>query len=90
MSEILEKVIIEDYLYELNEDRIAKFPLEDRDRSKLLVVNRADNSIEHKNFYNLIEYIPQDSLLVWNDTKVIPARIPVKKSRAAAKRSFCY
>jgi len=65
----------DDFDYELPEELIAQTPLEKRDSSKLLVVDRKTNNIEHKYFNNIIDYLEKDDILVINDTKVIPARL---------------
>lgn len=67
------------FRYQLPEESIAKYPLDQRDGSKLLVANPKQLTIKHSNFYRLAEYIPQRSLLVRNDTKVITARLLMKK-----------
>ncbi len=74
MSAISPKDIrIEEYDYALPEDRIAKLPLEERDQSKLLLYQ--NSNISHAIFKNLPEYLPESALLVFNDTKVIHARL---------------
>jgi S-adenosylmethionine:tRNA ribosyltransferase-isomerase len=65
----------EDFNYDLPEKLIAQTPLEKRDSSRLMVVDRKTNSIEHKHFTNIIDYLQKDDILVINDTKVIPARL---------------
>jgi S-adenosylmethionine:tRNA ribosyltransferase-isomerase len=64
---------IDDYTYDLPEHRIAKFPLEERDASKLLLYKQGD--ISHTEFRDLPEQLPEGSLLLFNDTKVIHARL---------------
>ncbi|HQQ93706.1 MAG TPA: S-adenosylmethionine:tRNA ribosyltransferase-isomerase [Bacteroidia bacterium] len=64
---------MEDYTYDLPEDRIAKFPLAERERSKLLVYRKG--SIQEDLFLNLAGHLDKDSLLLFNSTRVIPARI---------------
>ena len=65
----------EDFNYELPGELIAQTPLEKRDESRLLVLDKNDGSIEHKMFYDIIDYLNPGDALVINDTKVIPARI---------------
>ncbi len=72
--------------YDLPENRIAKFPLEDRSASKLLYYKRG--SIEHHSFTSIPELIPDRSLLVFNNTKVIPARILFYKESGAKIEIF--
>jgi S-adenosylmethionine:tRNA ribosyltransferase-isomerase len=66
------EINLREYEYTLPEERIAKFPLEKRDSSKLL--HFRDGQIRHFQFYDLPELLADDTLLVYNDTKVIPAR----------------
>lgn len=70
-----------DFWYELPEDRIAKFPLAQRDTSKLLWYR--DQEIQHHQFIDLPSFIPSDSLLVFNNTKVIPARLFFQRQTGA-------
>lgn len=72
---------IEEYNYELPEERIAKFPLDQRSKSKLLVWEKG--KISHTVFDQATEHIPADSLLVFNDTKVIAARLLFQKTTGA-------
>ncbi len=64
-----------DFYYDLPEELIAQDPLEKRSDSRLMVVGREDGSIEHKHFYDIIDYLKPGDCLVINDTKVIPARL---------------
>lgn len=64
-----------DYDYHLPEELIGQSPREPRDHSKLLVINREKQSVEHKKFYDIIDYLKSGDVLVRNSTKVIPARI---------------
>jgi S-adenosylmethionine:tRNA ribosyltransferase-isomerase len=66
---------VELYDYELPKELIAKYPIEPRDHSRLMVLNRATKEIKHDYFYNLPEYLQEGDLLVLNNTKVIPARL---------------
>lgn len=81
------EINLETYNYLLPEDRIAKFPKENRSASKLLVYQNEE--IQHDTFSNIIKYIPQNSLLVFNDTKVIQARLDFYKSSGAKIEIFC-
>jgi len=76
---------LSDFDYELPEELIAQYPLEKRDHSKLMVVHRKDGKIEHKRFYNIIEYLRPGDLIVINETKVFPARLFAVKDRTDAK-----
>jgi S-adenosylmethionine:tRNA ribosyltransferase-isomerase len=66
---------IEDYDYNLPDELIAQVPLPDRDRSRLLVVDRSAGSIKDRRFLDLPELLLPGDLLVVNDTKVVPARL---------------
>lgn len=80
------KIDLREYEYTLPEDRIAKFPLEKRDDSKLLHVK--DGKVEHLHFYNLPDLLPTNALLVYNDTKVIPARLIFQRETGARIEIF--
>ena len=80
-------IAISDFDYPLSEDRIAKYPLQQRDQAKLLVLQ--DNKISQKHFYDLPSLLPQDTLLVCNDTKVVHARILFKKDSGSTIEIFC-
>ena len=64
-----------DFDFELDESLIAQHPEDKRSESKLMVINRKDDTIEHKKFYNIIDYLNPGDVLVVNDSKVIPARL---------------
>lgn len=64
-----------DYDYNLPEELIGQKPAEPRDSSRLMLVNRKNNSVEHKKFHDIIDYLEKGDILVRNSTKVIPARI---------------
>ncbi|HIU09774.1 MAG TPA: tRNA preQ1(34) S-adenosylmethionine ribosyltransferase-isomerase QueA [Candidatus Avidehalobacter gallistercoris] len=66
---------LEEFVYDLPERLIAQTPVEPRDASRLLVLHRADGNIEHKHFYNVIDYLAPQDVLVINHTKVLPARL---------------
>ncbi len=87
MSKPTKSININDYNYPLPDERIAKFPLEKRENSKLLVYK--DNKIAERNFFNLSEVVPSGSLLVFNNTRVIRARIIMHKSTGARIEIFC-
>lgn len=78
---------IKDFNYELPDERIAKFPLPDRDASKLLVYRQG--SICHDTFTALPSYLPQGSLMVFNNTRVIQARLHFRKETGALIEVFC-
>lgn len=64
-----------DFLYDLPESQIAQTPVEPRDHSRLLVYDRKTKSIEHKHFYDVIDYLHPGDVMVINQTRVIPARL---------------
>lgn len=64
-----------DFDYELPQELIAQTPVEPRDSSRLMVVSRADGSIQHRRFYDLPEYLRPGDVMVFNDSRVIPARL---------------
>ena len=66
---------IEEFDYELPKELIAQTPMEQRDECRLMVLNRAEGTIEHKHFYDVLDYLKPGDCLVMNDSKVIPARI---------------
>lgn len=66
---------LEEFVYDLPERLIAQTPVEPRDASRLLVLHRADGSLEHKHFYDMIDYLDPKDVLVINHTKVLPARL---------------
>ena len=64
-----------DFYYDLPERLIAQHPAEKRDTSRLMVIDRADGSISHRHFYDILDYLRPGDVLVINDSKVIPARL---------------
>lgn len=83
----LKNIRIADYDYPLPEERIAKFPMEQRDHSKLLCLK--NGAISEHHFYDLPTLLPKDTLLVFNDTKVIHARLFFQKETGAVIEVFC-
>lgn len=77
-----------DFYYELPEELIAQTPIEPRDASRLLIYDRSTNTIEHKHFYDLPEYLHKGDVLVINNTRVLPARIYGVKAVTGAKVEF--
>lgn len=64
-----------DFFYDLPPELIAQHPMEQRDHSRLMVLNRKTGTIEHRHFYDIVEYLNPEDVLVINDSKVIPARL---------------
>jgi len=80
-------ISITDYTYDLPKERIAEHPLPQRDQSKLLIWN--EGNIKEDVYKNIAAYLPSDSLIVFNDTKVIPARVHFKKATGGVIEIFC-
>lgn len=78
---------IEDYYYPLPDERIAKYPLNERDASKLLIYK--GNLPSEAKFKDISRYIPENSLMVFNDTKVVPARLHFQRESGAHIEIFC-
>ena len=75
---------IEDFDYELPEELIAQTPLEKRDASRLLVLDKETGRIEHQHFRDILDYLKEGDTLVLNDTKVLPARLIGEKEETKA------
>ena len=73
------------YGYDFSADLLAKYPAENRDESRLMVVNRAKGTIEHRIFKEIIEYFDEKDLFIFNDTKVFPARLYGNKEKTGAR-----
>ena len=82
-----EPIYIADYNYPLPDERIAKYPLPERDHSKLLIYR--DGQVSEDRFYNVGDYILPNALLVYNNTRVIQARLEFFKSTGARVEVFC-
>lgn len=74
----------DDFDYELPEELIAQTPLEKRDSSRLLILDKKTGDIEHKHFSDIIDYLEKDDILVLNNTKVLPARLIGEKEETKA------
>lgn len=73
------------YFYDLPEELIAQTPIEPRDHSRLLVYDKINNKIEHKVFYQILDYLKKGDVLVVNNTRVLPARLFGYKEETGAK-----
>lgn len=73
------------FKFDLPDDAIAKYPAEDRDESRLMVVHRATGQIEHKKFKDIIDHFNEGDVMVINNTKVFPARLYGNKEKTNAK-----
>lgn len=77
-----------DFYYELPQELIAQIPLEDRSSSRLMVLNREMQTIEHKSFKDIVSYLNEGDCLVLNDTRVIPARLYGKRADTGGAIEF--
>lgn len=75
---------LSDFDYHLPKELIAKYPVEPRDSCRLMVLDRKNQTIEHRIFRDIVDYLKEGDLLVLNDTKVIPARLIGKKEKTGA------
>lgn len=107
LADQVKKIQIKDYSYELPDERIAKFPLENRDESKLLIANQAPTQVSQAatdlitsststqeayqidQYLNLAQHLPANSFLVFNNTKVVEARILFQKPTGGVIELFC-
>lgn len=81
-------MLLSEFDYELPEELIAQLPADKRENSRMLVLNRDRHSISHKHFYDIVDLIEPDSLLVLNNTKVLPARLYGTKETGAKIEIF--
>ncbi len=79
---------IDEFDYELPEELIAQHPADRRDNSRLMVIHRETGEIEHRHFYNILEYLKPGDCLVMNNSKVLPARLFGVKTETGAKVEF--
>lgn len=77
-----------DFYFDLPKELIAQTPLKDREKSRLLVLDKESGEIEHKNFTNIIDFLNEGDVLVLNNTRVIPARLLGKKENTGGKVEF--
>ena len=75
---------LSNFNYELPKDLLAEYPSDQRDESKLMVLNRKNQKIEHKSFKDLIDYFNDGDVFVLNNTKVFPARLMGNKEKTGA------
>ncbi len=71
--------------FELPDELLAEYPAENRDESRLMVLNRKEQTIEHKMFKDIIDYFDEDDVMILNDTKVFPARLFGNKEKTGAR-----
>ena len=77
-----------DFYYDLPQEQIAQTPIEPRDHSRMMVLHKDSDEIEHKHFYDIIDYLNEGDCLIVNDSRVIPARIYGYKEDTGAKIEF--
>ena len=83
-----EKLSTHDFYYDLPKELIAQTPLEPRDSSRLMILNKKTGAVEHKHFYDVIDYLNPGDCLVLNDSRVLPARLYGVKEDTGAKVEF--
>ena len=88
MSPVSEQLRLSDFDYNLPEDLIAQTPADDRERSRLLVLDRRTGAVSHSIFFDIETLLVPGDLLVLNDTKVFPCRIPAKKAGGGKAEIF--
>ena len=81
-------MLVSEFDYDLPEELIAQVPTDRRDCSKMLVVNPKSEKIEHAHFYNIVDYLDENCVLILNNTKVIPARLYGTKDTGAKIEIF--
>ena len=81
----MSKMKLSEFSFDLPDELIAKYPTENRDDSRLMVLNRKDGTIEHKSFKDLLDYFDDGDVMVLNDTQVFPARMYGNKEKTGAK-----
>lgn len=78
----------QDFYYDLPKERIAQTPIEPRDHSKMMVLHRDTDELEHKHFYDILDYLQEGDCLILNDTRVLPARLYGVKEETGAHVEF--
>lgn len=81
-------MLLSEYDYNLPEELIAQLPADKRDNSRMMVLNRKDRTISHKHFYDIVDLLDKNTLLVMNNTKVLPARLIGHKDTGAKIEVF--
>ena len=79
---------VSDFYFELPEELIAQYPLEKRDSSRLMVLDKKTGEIEHRKFHDILEYLNEGDTLVLNNTRVMPARLIGEKAESGGKIEF--
>ena len=78
-------MLLSDFDYDLPEERIAQVPIEPRNASRLMVLDPVEKTIEHRHFYDLKEYLEPGDTLIFNDTRVMPARLIGHRDQTGGK-----
>ena len=81
----MNKMKLSQFNFDLPEELIAKYPSENRDECRLMVVHRETGKVEHKLFKDLIDYVDEGDVMIMNNTKVFPARMYGNKEKTGAK-----
>lgn len=76
---------LSEFKFNLDEERLALHPAQNRDESKMMVLHKSDGTIEHKNFKEILDYFDEKDVFLFNDTKVFPARLYGNKEKTNAK-----
>ena len=76
---------LSDFNYEFPKELVAEYPNKNRDEARLMVIDRKDYSIQHRQFKDMIEYFDENDVIVLNNTKVFPARLYGNKEKTGAR-----
>ena len=80
----VERMKLSQFKFDVPQDLVAQYPLDNRDESRMMVVHRETGEIEHKQFRDLIDYFDEGDVMVMNDTRVFPARMYGNKEKTGA------
>ena len=86
----MSKMKLSEFNFDLPEELIAKYPSENRDESRLMVVHKDTGEIEHKLFKDIIDYFDEGDVMVMNNTRVFPARMYGNKEKPVLRLRFFY
>jgi S-adenosylmethionine:tRNA ribosyltransferase-isomerase len=78
------KMKLTDFKFEIEDFNVPEFPIEPRDSAKLMVLNREDKSIKHETFSDIHKYVNEGDVIIYNNTKVFPAKLKGKKEKTDA------
>ena len=78
-------MLVSDFDYDLPTELIAQYPAAQRDASRMMVLNKTSGKITHTNFKDILDYLEEGDLLVFNETKVFPARLYGRRAKPAGK-----